>query len=156
MTRILGIDPGSQTTGYGIIEASGQKLIHIDNGIIRTKTRDPHHIRLAYIFDQLQSRIAEFAPDLIAIEQVFVGKNVNSALILGQARGVALLCAARAELPIHEYTTRDVKQTIVGYGNADKSQIQFMTAKLLNLPQVAAEDAADALAVAITHSRYAR
>lgn len=153
--RILGIDPGSQITGFGVVEAHGNRLVHVDNGIIRP-TKKAYADRLAYIFDALTAQIAACAPVAVAIEAVFVGKNMRSALHLGQARGVALLCAAKAGLPVHEYATRDVKQAVVGYGNATKQQIQFMTAKLLGLPEPATEDAADALAVAITHARYAQ
>ncbi len=148
---VLGIDPGSRITGYGVIEAYGRKTAHIDNGIARPNPRLAHAARLNYIFDKLCQIIAQYSPTEIAIEEVFVSRNVLSALLLGQSRGIALLAAARANLPIYEYSTRLVKQSVVGYGNADKNQIQFMTSKLLKLPEPAAEDAADALAVALTH-----
>lgn len=154
--RIFGIDPGSQVTGYGIIQANGTRLQHIDNGVIRPKAKLPYADRLAYIFEHLTKRMAEFRPNFVAIEEVFFSKNPRSALHLGQARGIALLIAAQANITIHEYSTRAVKQAITGYGNATKQQIQFMTAKMLKLPEPAAEDAADALAVAITHAQHAR
>lgn len=152
--RILGIDPGSLITGYGVIEVVERKAQHIDNGIIRPARGAEYAERLAFIFAQLGDCIRRYQPSVCAIEEVFVAKNVRSALHLGQARGVALLCAAQAGLPIVEYSTRTIKQTVVGNGNATKAQIQFMTARLLGLPETATEDAADALAVAITHAHH--
>lgn len=156
MMRILGIDPGSLTTGYGIIESAGQRLTHIDNGIIRPKRTADNPDRLAYIYEGLVARIAEFRPTMVAIEEIFVAKNIRSALHLGQARGIALLAARQASLPIQAYSARTVKQSLVGNGNATKAQVQFMTAKFLQLSEPAAEDAADALAIAITHAHHSR
>lgn len=147
--RIFGIDPGSTVTGYGIIAIEGNRLRHIDNGIIRPKSSAPYPDRLALIYESLVKLLHQFTPTTVAVEEVFVAKNVRSALHLGQARGVAILAATQAGLPIHEFSTRTVKQAIVGYGNATKEQIQMMTARLLHLPEQAAVDAADALAVAI-------
>lgn len=154
--RIIGIDPGSHRTGYGIIDVAGRTLTHVDNGVIEAGRKLALPARLAYIFDHLCQIITKHRPTCAAIEEVFYAKNVQSMLSLGQARGVALLAAARAELAVHEYSTRVIKQTVVSYGNATKTQIQFMTAKYLGLPEVASEDAADALAVAITHAQHAR
>lgn len=154
--RILGIDPGSHRTGYGIIDVEGCQLAHVDNGVIEPGRKLELPARLALIFDHLTRLIAQYRPTCAAIEEIFFAKNVQSMLSLGQARGVAILAAARAELRLHEYSTRIVKQTVVSYGNATKGQIQFMTAKFLNLPEVASEDAADALAVAITHAQHSR
>ncbi len=154
--RILGIDPGSHCTGYGLIDVEGRKLAHLDNGIIEPGKKLALGQRLAVIFEQLSQLVAQHRPTHVAIEEVFYAKNVQSMLSLGQARGIALLVAARAELTIHEYSTRLIKQTVVGHGNATKAQIQFMTAKHLGLPEVAWEDAADALAAAITHAQHMR
>lgn len=149
---ILGIDPGSRATGYGLIEQQGNRLLHIDNGAIMTRSDDPLADRLALIYDQLEDLIQIFKPDAMAVEQVFVAKNPASALKLGHARGVALLAGIKAGLPVAEYTALQVKSAVVGYGRAAKSQVQHMTRTLLNLPEIAQEDAADALAVAICHA----
>lgn len=154
--RIFGIDPGSTVTGYGVVDAEGNQLRHVDNGVVRPRTSASYPERLLQIFESLDRLLTSFAPMVVAIEEVFVAKNVHSALHLGQARGVAILAAVRMGLPIHEYSTRTVKQSVVGYGNASKEQIQQMTARLLGLTEVAATDAADALAVAITHAHHAR
>lgn len=154
--RIFGIDPGSTITGYGIIDACGNQLRHVDNGVIRPKASASYPERLLQIFESLERLLTSFAPMAVAIEEVFVAKNVHSALHLGQARGVAILAAIRRGLPVHEYSTRTVKQSVVGYGNASKEQIQQMTVRLLGLQEVAATDAADALAVAITYAHHAR
>lgn len=156
--RILGFDPGSVCAGYGCIEhhRATNQWHHIDNGVIRPKTTLTHADRLAHIYDRLQQLLITLAPDLFVIEEVFVANNVKSALLLGQARGVALLAAVQAQMPIHEYSARVVKQSIVGNGNATKEQIQFMTARLLKLPEPAATDAADALAIALTHAHHMR
>ncbi len=153
---ILGIDPGSHTTGYGIISAEGSRLLHIDNGLIVPPARASMAERLVCIHHALVECIARYCPTVVAIEEIFFAKNAKSALVLGQARGVAILAAAQAALPVHEYATRQVKQCVVGNGNATKTQIQFMTRQLLKLPEIAAEDAADALAVALTHVQMRR
>ncbi|MBI2343483.1 MAG: crossover junction endodeoxyribonuclease RuvC [Deltaproteobacteria bacterium] len=154
--RILGIDPGSQITGYGIIEGYGSRCRHIDNGVIRPKTTATYSARLHHIYHQLLEVIATYQPNEVAIESLFYAKNPKSTLQLGQARGVAILAVTEAGLPLHEYSTRLVKQSVVGHGNATKAQVQYMTAKLLQLPAVAAEDAADALAVALLHAQQHR
>lgn len=152
--KILGIDPGSRITGYGVIEAEGNRYRHLDNGIIRPKTTLASPQRLHEIYIGLCEMITLMQPHCLAIEEVFVAKNARSALVLGQARGIALLAAAQHALPIHEYATRTVKQCVVGNGNARKDQIQFMTQRLLALPEPACEDAADALALAICHAHH--
>lgn len=149
---ILGIDPGSRATGYGLVEQQGNRLLHIDNGAIMTRSDDPLADRLALIYNQLEDLIQIFKPDAMAVEQVFVAKNPASALKLGHARGVALLAGVKAGLPVAEYTALQVKSAVVGYGRAAKSQVQHMTRTLLNLPEIAQEDAADALAIAICHA----
>lgn len=150
--RILGIDPGSRATGYGLIEQQGNRLIHLDNGAIFTRSDDELALRLQRIYRELSRLITEFSPDAVAVEQVFMAKNPASALKLGHARGVALLAGINADLPVAEYSALQVKSAVVGYGRAGKSQVQQMTRTLLNLPEIAQEDAADALAVAICHA----
>ena len=156
--RILGIDPGSRATGYGLIEQQGNRLIHLDNGAIFTRSEDPLPLRLQRIYRELQRLIEEFQPEAVAVEQVFMARNPASALKLGQARGVALLAGINAGLPVAEYSALQVKSAVVGYGRAGKHQVQQMTRTLLNLAEIAQEDAADALAVAIchAHSRHLR
>ncbi len=149
---ILGIDPGSRATGYGVIDQQGNRLLHQDNGVIITRSETPLAERLAQIYNQLEALIQQFSPDAVAVEQVFVAKNPASALKLGHARGIALLAGVKAGLPVAEYTALQVKSAVVGYGRAAKSQVQQMTRTLLALPEIAQEDAADALAVAICHA----
>lgn len=154
--RVLGIDPGSHITGYGLVEKQGSGLLHVDNGCLTTKRGDAFPERLLKIFDSLMELIEKFKPEAVAIEEVFYAKNVASTLKLGQSRGVALLAAIKKGVPVHEYSTREVKQAITGYGNATKDQIQSMVQRLLKLPQIAQEDASDALGVAICHLNSAR
>ena len=150
--RVLGIDPGSRATGYGLIEKQGNRLVHIDNGVIRPPAKAELPERLHAIFIGLNSIIDAYAPEFGAIEQVFMSQNAQSALKLGQARGAAMLAMANAELEIGEYSPMQVKSSVVGYGRAAKSQVQQMVKALLNLPEIAQEDASDALAVAICHA----
>lgn len=150
--RILGIDPGTRITGYGVVEKQGNRLVHIDNGAICTSSGDDLPRRLETIHDGLCRVIADYAPEAVAVEDIFVAKNVRSALKLGHARGVALLAGVSHRLPVHEYTAMQVKNAVVGYGRAAKGQVQQMVKILLALPEVAQEDAADALAVAICHA----
>lgn len=148
---ILGIDPGSRLTGYGLIEGSGNRLRHIDNGVIATSSKDPLPQRLKIIHDGVAALIAEFQPAAMAIESVFLAKNAQSALKLGHARASAIIAGVNAGLPVAEYSALQVKSAVVGYGKAAKTQVQQMVKVLLNLPEIAQEDAADALAVAICH-----
>lgn len=150
--RILGIDPGSKATGYGFIEQQGNRLIHIDNGAIFTRSQEALAARLQRIYQALCQLIEQYQPDAVAVEQVFMARNPASALKLGHARGVALLAGINAGLPVAEYSALQVKSAVVGYGKAGKNQVQHMTKTLLNLPEIAQEDAADALAVAICHA----
>jgi crossover junction endodeoxyribonuclease RuvC len=152
--KILGLDPGLGTTGWGLIEADGNRLRHIANGQLRTDTSAPLPRRLASLADQLEAVIAEHAPDPAAAEEVFVNKNPQSTLKLGQARGVILRCAARAGLDVGEYAARLVKKAVVGTGNGEKAQVHAMIARLLPGAKIAGPDAADALAVAITHAHH--
>lgn len=149
--RVLGIDPGSRITGYGIVEQSGNRLVHVDNGAIFTDTAVDFAGRLKKIFDGLSAVIAEYRPDEVAIENIFFSTNVQSALKLGQARGAAIVAAVHAGLPVAEYSALQVKQAVVGEGRAEKGQVQKMLKALLGLPETAQADASDALAVAVCH-----
>ncbi len=152
---LIGLDPGLQTTGWGVIEAQGNRLRHIANGAVKSRATEALADRLLALHDGLMAVIAAHAPDGAAVEEVFVNTNPQSTLKLGQARGVVLLVAARSGLPVAEYATRLVKKAVVGVGNADKRQIRAMVERLLPGCKVAGEDAADALAVAITHAHLA-
>ena len=149
--RVFGIDPGSHTTGYGIVEKHGGALVHIDNGVVRPKFQTAFSQRLCDIYQDICRLIDEFRPDIIALEDVFVAKNAKSAMKLGHVRGIAMLAATLKGLEVVEYQPSQVKQAITGFGGASKKQIQIMVKAILKLPDVAAEDASDALAVAICH-----
>ena len=148
--RILGIDPGSRFTGFGIIEVDGSRALPIHQGVIKAGSGEFPE-RLGIIFSGISDLIDEFRPDEVAVETVFVSKNASSALKLGQARGAAVCAAIAKDLPVAEYSPRSVKQAIVGRGGADKVQVQHMVTVLLQLKEKLAEDAADALAVALCH-----
>jgi crossover junction endodeoxyribonuclease RuvC len=153
MPRILGIDPGSRITGFGIIDAEGSRIRHVVSGAIRTAD-ESFPQRLRCIFEQLSLVLDEYQPDLVAIEQVFVNRNVASALKLGQARGAAICAAAVRDLPIAEYAPTQIKQAVVGTGSASKEQVQFMVRALLQVAKALQSDAADALAVALCHNQH--
>lgn len=151
--RILGIDPGSVSTGYGIIETDGIKHELVLYGAIKTPSRKPFHERLFKIYKDLSDILVREKAEVMAIEEVFYAANVQSALRLGHARGVALLVAAQNGLPVCEYSPLEIKSAVVGFGRAEKAQIQTMVRFLLNLPELPSpDDAADALAVAICHA----
>jgi len=152
---ILGIDPGSRKTGYGIIFKQGNRLVHIDNGAIFTQSAENFPQRLEKIFTGLSAIIAQYQPEVVAVEDVFLAKNAQSALKLGQARGAAIVAAVNVGLSVYEYTAMQVKQAVVGTGRAEKTQVQQMIKALLNLPEIAQEDASDALAVAVCHAHSA-
>jgi crossover junction endodeoxyribonuclease RuvC len=152
--RILGLDPGLGTTGWGLIEAEGNRLSHIGNGELKTSTSAPLPERLAHLAGQIEAMLDEQRPDTAAVEEVFVNKNPQSTLKLGQARGVAIMIAARAGIEIGEYAARLVKKAVVGNGNAEKVQVHAMVSRLLPGVKIAGPDAADALAVAITHAHH--
>lgn len=154
MPRLLGLDPGLGTTGWGIIQADGNRLSHIANGQLKTDSAAPLPERLVDLARQLETLIAEHAPEGAAVEEVFVNKNPQSTLKLGQARGVALMCAARAGIAVGEYAPSLVKKAVVGTGGAEKTQVHAMIARLLPGAKIAGPDAADALAVAITHAHH--
>jgi crossover junction endodeoxyribonuclease RuvC len=151
---ILGLDPGLGTTGWGVIRAEGNRLSHIANGQIRTEAKAPLPERLAALADQLEALLAEHRPQAAAVEEVFVNKNPQSTLKLSHARGVALMCAARCGIAVGEYAPSLVKKAVVGTGSAEKAQVDAMVARLLPGAKIAGADAADALAVAITHAHH--
>jgi len=149
--RILGVDPGSRITGYGLVEVQGSRSRCLAQGVIKLPEQALEQ-RLLRLLTGLRELIAEYRPDEVAMEQVFVRRNVASALVLGQARGAALCAVAEAGLPLHEYAPASIKLAVAGNGRAEKPQIQRMVKVLLNLPAAPAEDAADALACALCHA----
>jgi crossover junction endodeoxyribonuclease RuvC len=154
LTLILGLDPGLGTTGWGLIRAEGNRLSHLANGQLKTDAKDSLPSRLSHLATQLEALLADKAPESAAVEEVFVNKNPQSTLKLGQARGVCLMIAARAGIEVGEYAARFVKKAVVGVGNADKVQVHAMVQRLLPGVPIAGPDAADALAVAITHAHH--
>ncbi len=154
--RVLGIDPGSETLGWGIVKKDGNFYRLIDYGTVKSSPRDAFAKRLAKIYDDLQDIIERFKPEVLSIEEAFFAVNVKVALKLGQVRGVVLLLAQKNGLEIAEYAPRLIKQTVVGYGNAEKHQVQEMVKILLKLPTIPQpHDAADALATAICYFHHA-
>jgi len=154
--RVLGIDPGSETTGWGLLEGEGHRYRLVEYGTVKAPPRETFSSRLLKISDGITGLIERLKPDACAMEDGFYATNVKVAMKLGQVRGVALLAAERAALEICEYSPRTVKQTVVGYGNAEKHQVQEMVRVLLSLTAVPEpHDAADALAVAICHFHHA-
>ena len=151
---LLGIDPGLGTTGWGVIAAEGNRLSHIANGRIVTDSKAPLAARLVELDRGLTDILLQYRPDGVGVEEVFVNSNPQSTLKLGQARGALLLSAARGGLEIGEYAARLVKKAVVGVGNADKAQVHAMVSRLLPGAKIAGPDAADALAVAITHAHH--
>lgn len=156
MSIILGIDPGSRITGFGLIDKQGHQLKHIESGTIKTHSKIDFHDRLYVIFSEIQKLIQVYQPKSVSIEQIFTAKNVASAIKLGQARGAAIAAIASCHLPITEYAARTVKLAVTGYGGAEKHQVQQMMTKLLKLSTPPSEDAADALAIAICHAHHER
>jgi crossover junction endodeoxyribonuclease RuvC len=151
--RILGIDPGSRITGFGVVDSDGVRSRHVASGCIRA-SGDGLDARLASIFDGVRDVVREWRPDQVAVERVFVSRNADSALKLGQARGAAICATLELGAELHEYAARSVKQAVVGRGSADKVQVQHMVRALLALDAVPAADAADALAVALCHAHH--
>jgi crossover junction endodeoxyribonuclease RuvC len=155
--RVLGVDPGTAITGWGLIEGEGQSLRLVDYGTITTAAKTDLPTRLQQIYRHLMDLMTEYRPEAVAVEEIFFGHNVRTALVVGQARGVALLAIADAGLPLYEYKPLEVKQAVTGYGRADKGQVQSMVRLLLDLAEnPRPDDAADALAVAICHAHSAR
>ena len=150
---ILGLDPGTATTGYGVIRVLGNRFQMLEYGIISTPAKTPMEKRLEMIYDNLQELLQKWQPDQAAVEELFFNQNITTAITVGQARGVLLLCCAQNNVPLAEYTPLQVKQALVGYGRADKKQIQQMVKMFLNLADIPKpDDAADALAIAICHA----
>ena len=152
----MGIDPGSAVTGFGVVDRSGSVVRHRAHGTLRPERSAPLAVRLATLLEGLSEVIDAHAPELVVIERVFVSASPRSALILGQARGVAMASAASRGLPVFEYAASQIKQAVVGTGAATKPQVQAMVKTLLALPKAPAQDAADALAAAICHAHRGR
>jgi crossover junction endodeoxyribonuclease RuvC len=148
----LGLDPGLQSTGWGVIEAQGNRLRHVANGQVKSRADNALGQRLTQLYEALEAIIAEFRPDAAAVEETFVNQNPRSTLKLGQARGVALLAAARCGVVVGEYAPAVIKKAVVGVGQAEKDQVHAMVKRLLPGANVAGPDAADALAIAIAHA----
>lgn len=156
MMRVLGIDPGSETLGWGVVEGTGLKYGVVDFGTVKSSPREKFSKRLLKIHNGVEEVIEKFQPDVLSVEEAFYAANVGVAMKLGQVRGVVLVLGERAGMDIAEYSPRLIKQTVVGYGNAEKHQVQEMVRLLLrlkNIPQP--HDAADALAIAICHFHHA-
>ena len=149
--RVIGIDPGSVVTGWGVIESHGSALTHLGHGTIATAGAHGQGDRLSLVYRGIQEVIESYGPDGVSLERVFFARNAQSALKLGQARGVALLAAAHNGIDVHEYAASEIKLAVVGYGQATKEQVQKMVASLLRLSEKMACDASDALAAAICH-----
>lgn len=156
--RILGIDPGLQTTGFGVVDVAGHDLCYVASGTITTTHLDRGNLpaRLKALFDGINEVRGRYNPDCAAVEIVFVNANPQSTLLLGQARGACLTALVAGELSVAEYTALQMKQAIAGHGKAAKAQVQEMVKRLLNLPGLPGKDAADALGLAITHAHAAR
>lgn len=154
---ILGIDPGTAIMGYGLIEKKGQNLFPVTYSCWRTPADMPMPQRLRHLYESLENLLLKYSPDVMAVEELFFNRNTTTALSVGQARGVVLLGAARNNIEVFEYTPLQVKQAVVGYGKADKQQIQFMVRALLSLQETPKpDDTADALAIAICHAHSMR
>lgn len=154
---ILGIDPGTATTGYGVVESSGNKCTLINYGVITTPSDAPMEHRLCMINNQIKQLIVQYSPQVMAIEQIFYHKNAKTVITVAQSRGVAVFTGASKGLEICEYTPLQVKKSVVGYGTADKRQVQLMVQKLLAMKEMPKpDDAADALAIAICHAHSFR
>jgi crossover junction endodeoxyribonuclease RuvC len=155
--RILGLDPGTAITGYGIIEIVEGDPHLVTFGVIRTDARLPMPQRLQVIYEEISALLTEYEPDTAAVEEVFFGRNITTAITVGQARGVLILALANAGVPIEEYSPPKIKDAVTGYGKADKHQVQLMVRNLLHLDETPRpDDAADGLAVALTHYQHHR
>ncbi len=154
MQRILGIDPGSRITGYGIVDAGIGKVVFVSCGVIKTTVSYPLANRLNEIFEGINEVIQLHNPDVAAVEEVFMARNAGAALKLGQARGAAVVAAMQNGLGVNDYSAKKVKRAVVGYGQAEKAQVQHMIKALLGLSAEPSSDAADALAVAICHANH--
>jgi crossover junction endodeoxyribonuclease RuvC len=149
--KILGVDPGTLATGYGVVEQVGGVLRHLDHGVIRTSSKQPLWTRLGIIHAGIQAVLSAHQPDALSLERCFVNRNVQSALKLGHARGAIMVAAVAQGLEVAEYTPGQIKLAVTGRGRAEKAQVQEMVRVILSLPKAAPEDASDALAAAICH-----
>lgn len=150
--RIIGIDPGIAIMGFGILDYKQNKFSVVNYGAVTTTNRESMPKRLEILYDSLESILKEYKPDAVAFEELFFNQNAKTAILVGQARGISILCAQRNNIDIYEYTPLQVKQAVAGYGRAEKKQIQYMVKVLLNLKEIPKpDDTADALAVAICH-----
>lgn len=155
--RIIGIDPGTGIVGFGVIESAGGKFKLIDGGVIKTPAKQQDSKRLKTIYDELNQIIRQNKPEALAVERLFFARNVTTAMSVSQARGVVLLCGEQHDLPVYEYTPLQIKQSVTGYGKAEKHQVQEMVRTILKLKEVPKpDDCADALACAITHAMTGR
>ena len=155
--RIIGIDPGTGILGFGVIDVIKGKTTLVDAGVIRTPVKENDAVRLHTIYDELSDIIAQTKPTIMSVEKLFFSKNVTTAMTVSQARGVVLLCAQQVGIEIHEYTPMQIKLAVTGYGNADKKQVQEMVRVILGLTVVPKpDDAADAIAAALTHGQSMR
>lgn len=155
--RIIGIDPGTGILGFGVIDITNGRPLLVDAGVIRTPVKEDDAVRLLTIYDELSDIIAQTKPQQMSVEKLFFARNVTTAMTVSQARGVVLLCAMQAQLTIAEYTPMQIKQAITGYGKADKKQMQEMVRLILGLKSVPRpDDAADAIAAALTHGQTVR
>lgn len=149
---IVGVDPGSRVTGYGVLDRRGNNIVYVDSGIIRVKGKKSRPERLLMIKEDLDAVVMKYRPEAVAVEEIFMAKNPKSTLALGEVRGVILLCAAQNGVPVYEYSAREVKSSVVGVGAAHKSQVAAMIGRLLKLShEPETEDETDALAVAFCH-----
>jgi crossover junction endodeoxyribonuclease RuvC len=154
--RILGVDPGSNATGYGIVERTRGAIVHVTHGTIRTPSGCPLEERLAVLYRRLSEAVREHAPERAVVERVFVAHNARSAIVLGQARGAILASLGAEGVPVDELSAREIKKAVTGTGAAEKSQVQQMVKRLLSLPKAPAQDAADALAAAVCRAQMGR
>ena len=155
--KIIGIDPGLSCTGFGIIEVSENNKSIIDYGVVKTDSKDPLCDRLKVLHEDLEYIIKKYKPTVMSIEQIFYGKNVKSALLLGHARGIPMLLSATYKLPLYEFSPRRIKQSLTGNGNSTKEQVQFMVKKILLMDQLPEPiDASDALAIAVCYNQNFR
>lgn len=153
--RILGIDPGTATTGFGAIDVKAGKYSFVDAGVIKTPAKTPMEERLETIFENITEIIKDVKPQIMSIEKLFFAQNVTTAMSVSQARGVVLLAGQQAKMQIYEYTPLQIKQTVTGYGKADKKQVQEMVRVIMGLTEVPKpDDCADAIAAAITHAMH--
>lgn len=153
--RILGIDPGTAIVGYGVVDKNFNAYTVVDYGCIRTEAHTLMQNRLRELYDGMVLLLKEYEPDEVAIEELFFNRNVTTAISVGQARGVLILAASQLGIPVYEYTPLQIKQSVTGYGKAEKKQVQYMVKSILNLPAVPKpDDVADALAVAVCHSNW--